>query len=87
MLKRGIVECVSGDGSRGYPKEAPFDKIIAAASGDELPLPWKKQLKVGGKIVAPVGNSVFAFDKISDNKFREKEYFGFSFVPLVKYTN
>lgn len=84
FISKNIVEVVLGDGSAGYPKEAPFDKIIAAAAGEELPAAWKEQLKIGGKIVAPVRQSIFVFDKISDNEFQKKEYFGFSFVPLVK---
>lgn len=84
FISKKIVEVILGDGSKGYPSEAPFDKIIAAAAGEELPLSWKEQLKVGGKIVAPVKGSILVCDKLSKIEFREKEYFGFSFVPLVK---
>lgn len=61
-----------------------FDKIIAAAAGEEIPEAWKKQLKVGGRIVAPVGNSIVVMNKIAEDKFKAKEHFGFSFVPLVR---
>jgi len=67
----------------GLPKQAPFDGIIAGAAGENIPPAWKKQLKVGGRIVAPVGNSVFCYTKKSDNKFITKEYPGFLFVPLI----
>lgn len=44
-----------GDGSVGWPEEAPFDRILAAAATPALPSPWKEQLADGGRIVAPVG--------------------------------
>ncbi len=84
FIEKGIVRAVTGDGSKGFPKEAPFDRIIAAAAGESLPEEWKRQLKTGGRIVTPIHGSVFVFDKISENRFEEKEYPGFSFVPLIK---
>ncbi len=84
FIEKGIVRTVLGDGSDGFPEEAPFDKIIAAAAGESLPYAWKKQLKTGGLIVAPIENSIFVFEKVSENNFKEEEYQGFSFVPLVK---
>ncbi|MFZ5559461.1 MAG: protein-L-isoaspartate O-methyltransferase, partial [Patescibacteria group bacterium] len=47
-IEKRIVEFILGDGSRGYKKEAPFDKIIAAASAEKIPEEWKEQLKIGG---------------------------------------
>lgn len=84
FIEKGIVKVINADGSKGYKKEAPYDKIIAGAtaSGD-VPIAWRKQLKIGGRIVAPVGNSVIVIDKVAKNKYSQKEYFGFSFVPLV----
>src|SRR3989344_6658635 len=84
VVESGVVELVVGDGSRGYPEQAPYDKIIAAAAADKFPEVWKEQLKIGGRIVTPVGNSIFVVDKITKDRFEQKEYFGFSFVPLVK---
>ena len=84
VVESGVVELVVGDGSRGYPEQAPYDKIIAAAAADKFPEVWKEQLKIGGRIVTPVGNSIFVVDKITKDSFEQKEYFGFSFVPLVK---
>ena len=84
FIKRGIVKIINADGAKGYKKEAPYDKIIAgAASVGDVPIYWRRQLKIGGRIVAPVGNSVIVIDKISKNKYNQKEYFGFSFVPLI----
>lgn len=86
LKKHGFnnVEFICGDGSRGLKDKAPFDKIIAAASGDEIPLAWKEQLKVGGRLVVPVKNSIWLLVKREENKFEEKEYPGFAFVPLIK---
>lgn len=79
------VEIILGDGSKGYKKESPYDRIIAAAAvGGEMPAAWKRQLKIGGRIVTPVENSIVVVDKISQNKYLKKEYFGFSFVPLIE---
>jgi protein-L-isoaspartate(D-aspartate) O-methyltransferase len=78
-----IVKVVEGDGAKGYELEAPFDKIIAAAAAAAIPKSWKEQVKIGGKIVAPIRNSIVALEKTGPNEFSEKQYFGFSFVPLV----
>lgn len=83
FVEKGIVEFVCADGSKGYKKEAPYDKILASASGKEIPSAWKKQLKVGGIIVAPVGNSIWRIVKKSESRFQETEYPGFVFVPLI----
>ena len=80
---QNITKIVQGDGAQGFASEYPFDKIIAAASGKSLPAAWKNQLKINGRIVAPIGESIFVFKKESQNKFSEKQYFGFSFVPLI----
>ncbi len=77
------VEFITGDGSKGLPSEAPFDKIIAAASAKEIPNTWKEQLKIGGRLVTPVKSSIWLLIKKSKNKFESIEYPGFSFVPLV----
>ncbi|MFH1366360.1 MAG: protein-L-isoaspartate O-methyltransferase [Patescibacteria group bacterium] len=78
------VEFIAGDGSKGLEDRAPFDKIIAAAAGDEIPSEWKKQLKINGRLVAPVKNGIQLLIKKSRDKFEAKEYPGFVFVPLIK---
>lgn len=88
FIEKGIVKVVLGDGSKGYKKEAPYDKIIAAAASiGDVPKMWMQQLKIGGRIVAPVGNSIVVIDKIGRNKYSKKEHFGFSFVPLIENKN
>ncbi|MFH1462285.1 MAG: protein-L-isoaspartate O-methyltransferase [bacterium] len=91
FLEKGIAEFILADGSKGYQKEAPFNKILASASltaASKIPPAWKNQLKIGGRIVAPIGNSVWLFIKNppvgGKRDFQEKEYPGFVFVPLVK---
>jgi len=80
------AQFICADGSKGYKQEAPYDKILASASAEKIPLAWKKQLKVGGIIVAPVGNSIWRIvKKLSPGGFvfEETEYPGFVFVPLI----
>lgn len=83
FIEKGIACFVLADGSKGLPEEAPFDKILASASAGEIPLEWKEQLKIGGKIVAPVGNSIKTIFKKSETEFEEIDHLGFVFVPLI----
>jgi len=83
FIERGIVEFILADGSKGYLKEAPFDKILASASAQKTSQSWKEQIKIGGIIVAPLGNSIWMLRKKTESQFEEREYPGFVFVPLV----
>jgi protein-L-isoaspartate(D-aspartate) O-methyltransferase len=59
---RARITCA--DGTLGLSNEAPFDKILAGAAGTrDIPKAWRDQLKVGGRIAAPVGSSVWMFEK------------------------
>jgi len=84
FIEKGIVKCLCADGSKGYPQEAPFDKILASASAEQLPPVWLEQLKIGGRIVTPIGNSIWLFIKETKNKIKKQEYPGFVFVPLIE---
>ena len=80
------VKSVLGDGTRGLLTEAPFDKIIVAAAAGQIPEPLKEQLKVGGRLVIPVGEkeqAMYLLIKKSDQKFEQKILPGFRFVPLI----
>jgi len=79
------LKFIVGDGSMGYKKEAPYDRIIVAASAfNKIPDELKNQLKIGGRMVIPVENSIWLVIKKEENKFEEKEFPGFVFVPLVE---
>jgi len=83
MLKN--IEILEIDGSKGYEKEALYDKIISTAACPEIPLPLIKQLKENGIIIAPVGSlseqTMIKARKINGKLM--KEYLGeFRFVPL-----
>lgn len=80
---KDFILLVKGNGSLGFKKEAPFDKIIAAASAHKIPLSFKRQLKVGGRLVMPIKESIVVLHKVGQNDFKKREYFGFVFVPLI----
>ncbi len=83
FIKKGIAKVIYGDGAKGYLKEAPFDKILVSASARECYPAWREQLKIGGRIVVPIYNSIWLFVKKNKEEFEEREYPGFSFVPLI----
>jgi len=84
FLEKGIVKFFCDDGSKGYREKAPYDKIlVSAALYKELPQAWKRQLEVQGRIVVPIGSSIWLFVKKSEDEFQQYEYPGFAFVPLV----
>lgn len=85
FVEEGRVKFFCQDGSKGCEKEAPFDKILcSAAAQNKLPRAWKEQLKIGGRIVTPIHFSIWLFLKKSDKEFEEKEFPGFTFVPLIE---
>ena len=83
FIKSGLVRVINGDGVRDGIQFSPYDGIIAAASGDRIPEEWKDQIKVGGRIVAPVKDSILIIEKTGPDEYSEKKYFGFTFVPLI----
>ncbi len=84
FIKKKRVEVFCKDGSKGLEEKAPFDKILSGAMAKEVPLAWKKQLKIGGKIVTPLNGSIFLLEKIDKENFKETEFPGFAFVPLIE---
>jgi protein-L-isoaspartate(D-aspartate) O-methyltransferase len=89
FIKKGIAQIICADGYQGLPKCAPFDKIIVAAAAEEMPDKLLGQLKVGGRLVIPVGQQyesqdMVVIDKTGEDEFKEERYPGFIFVPLVK---
>jgi len=77
------VTIINRNAKNGMPEEAPFDGIIAAAMVNEIPKSWKKQLKIGGRMVFPFRNSIYVLTKKSKKDFEEEVFPGFLFVPFV----
>lgn len=84
FIKKGIVEFFCKDGSLGCADHAPYDRILVSASTEEVPENLKKQLKIGGKMVVPVFNSIWYLEKRGEDDFYKEEFGGFSFVPLIQ---
>src|SRR3984893_2632964 len=82
------VELRVGDGTRGWPEAAPFDAILVAAGGPEVPPALKEQLAVGGRLVLPVGEeeryqTLIKLTRKSDAEFEEENLGAVAFVPLI----
>jgi protein-L-isoaspartate(D-aspartate) O-methyltransferase len=82
------VTVIHGDGTLGYPQEAPYDKILVTASSPKkVPPPLKKQLNNGGILCIPAGSKEWGQDLYiitkKDNKFGAKRITGVRFVPLI----
>ena len=82
------VKIVEGDGTRGCPGEAPFDAILAAASGSHVPESLVDQLAPGGRLVMPIGNpsgvqELVKVTKRPDGTKERKNLGGVRFVPLI----
>lgn len=81
---------IFGDGYKGLPEEAPFDSIIVTAGAPFVPNPLLAQLKVGGRLVIPVGTDeqiMTLFVRKSAKEFEKKELGSFRFVPLLEDKN
>jgi protein-L-isoaspartate(D-aspartate) O-methyltransferase len=79
-----------GDGYKGLPSHAPFDSIIVTAGAIEIPKALLSQLKIGGRLVIPVGDTVQVMTLIirkNETQFEKKEYGDFRFVPLLEDKN
>ena len=82
------VHIIEGDGTRGCPAEAPFDAIVAAASGSHVPQVLLDQLKPGGRIVMPLGDpgaiqNLVKVTKREDGTLEQENLGGVRFVPLI----
>lgn len=80
------VRVITGDGSKGYQPEAPFDKIYVTASAPELPRPLLEQLKPGGKMVIPLGEYMqylYVVEKDEHGNINKRSWGGVRFVPLM----
>ncbi len=83
FITSGRAECLVGEGEEGYPEGAPFDRILVLASVDSIPIVFRQQLVLSGKIVAPIRNHLCYFEKRSEGELYKEEFPGFIFVPLI----
>ncbi len=79
------VEVITGDGYGGRPEEAPFDAVIVTAAPEQVPEPLLEQLKVGGRMVIPVGDFYQELKVIerTEEGFETRTVFAVRFVPMT----
>lgn len=84
------LACFFGDGYKGLPDFAPFDKILVTAGAPVIPEDLKKQLKIGGKMIIPVGpqghQEMYELVRVNETDFKSKKHGNFIFVPMLKGT-
>ena len=86
-LRLANVTTLIGDGMHGWPEQAPFDRIVVTAAGEDVPMPLLKQVRIGGVIVAPVGpadgiQKLMRLERTEEG-FDEKKLADVRFVPLI----
>jgi protein-L-isoaspartate(D-aspartate) O-methyltransferase len=82
------IHVLHGDGTRGWPDHAPYDAIVVAAGGPKVPEALRVQLKVGGRLVIPVGTDARAQEltrvtRLSQDEYRQEDLADVRFVPLL----
>jgi protein-L-isoaspartate(D-aspartate) O-methyltransferase len=82
------VQVRCGDGTLGWPEEAPFDGIVVSAGGPNVPDTLKYQLKTGGRLVIPIGRSkayqeLVRVTRVAEDEFQAEDLVPVRFVPLV----
>ena len=87
-LGYGNVHVLHGDGTQGWPEHAPYDAIVVAAGGPEVPESLKEQLKIGGRLVIPVGadralRNWCGSRAYPRHEYRSEDIADVRFVPLV----
>jgi len=82
------VQVRHGDGTRGWPEQAPFGAIAVAAGTGEVPEPLRRQLKEGGRLIIPVGRTehfqqLKRITRVSRDEYEEEDLISVRFVPLI----
>lgn len=82
------VHVLDSDGTLGWPEHAPFDGIVVAAAAPEVPEVLKQQLRTGGRLVIPVGESrwyqsLIRVTRVAENEFHTEDLMAVRFVPLI----
>jgi protein-L-isoaspartate(D-aspartate) O-methyltransferase len=77
-----------GDGTLGWPESAPFDAIVVAAGGPEVPESLREQLAIGGRLVIPVGpdtrsQQLVRITRVAEHRYEQEELLAVAFVPLI----
>ena len=87
-LSYANVRVLHGDGTLGWKEYAPYDAIIVTAGGPDVPDSLKQQLKIGGRLVIPVGSDpriqeLVRVTRLSEEKFKSEDIADVRFVPLI----
>jgi len=82
------IEVLHADGTQGWPEHAPYDAIVVTAGGPEVPESLKSQLKIGGRLVIPVGSDerfqkLIRVIRLSETEFITEDLADVRFVPLL----
>ena len=82
------VHVRQGDGTLGWPEHAPFDAIVVTAGGPDVPDPLKRQLKIGGRLVMPIGKTTWFQELVRVTRITEADFdteylVPVRFVPLI----
>ena len=78
---------VFGDGYKGLPEDAPYDAIVVTAGAPEIPKALMEQLKIGGRLVIPIGvrdQVMTRITRTSEKEFKKEGFGTFRFVPLLE---
>ena len=91
ILEVGNIRTYFRDGYKGLPEFAPFEKILVTAGATTIPEALKKQLKIGGFLVIPVGEGkvqkMIRLTRLSEKEFKKETFDDFRFVPFLKGLN
>ena len=87
-IGRRNVEIRAGDGTKGWPEKAPFYAIVVSAGGPSAPPALKEQLRIGGRLIVPVGRQervqrLVRITRLAGNRYEEEDLGGVFFVPLI----
>jgi protein-L-isoaspartate(D-aspartate) O-methyltransferase len=83
-------QLIFGDGYRGLPEQAPFDSIIVTAGAPFVPNPLLSQLKIGGRLIIPIGDDpqiMHLYVRSSQTEFKKETFGEFRFVPMLENKN
>lgn len=78
---------ILGDGYKGFPSQAPFDRILVTAGAPSVPMALLSQLAINGRMVIPIGEQrqiMTLYTRISEKEFHKQEFGNFAFVPMLE---